>query len=53
MGDRDVASPEHAVQMFRLLPNARLAILPDTDHMTIVKRSEWLDPMIEDFLNSK
>jgi pimeloyl-ACP methyl ester carboxylesterase len=52
MGDRDVASPEHAVQMFRLLPNARLALLPDTDHMMMVKRSEWLLPMIEEFLDS-
>ena len=53
MGDRDVASPEHAVKMFRLLPNARLAILPDTDHMTIVKRSDWLVPMIGEFLERK
>ena len=52
MGDRDVARPEHAVLMFRLLPNARLAILPDTDHMAIVKRSDWLLPMIGEFLDS-
>jgi hypothetical protein len=36
--------------MFRLLPNARLAVLPDTDHMAIVDRAEWLCPMIEAFL---
>ncbi len=35
-GDRDIVRPEHAVLMFRLLPDARLAILPDTDHMSIV-----------------
>ena len=28
MGDRDVATPEHAVSLFRLLPRARLLILP-------------------------
>jgi pimeloyl-ACP methyl ester carboxylesterase len=28
MGDRDVATPEHAVSLFRLLPQARLLILP-------------------------
>jgi pimeloyl-ACP methyl ester carboxylesterase len=50
MGDRDVASPEHAVLMFRLLPNSQLAIVPDTDHMRIVKRADWLVPMIEAFL---
>ena len=27
-GDADVVRPEHAVEMFRLLPNAKLAILP-------------------------
>lgn len=51
MGDRDVARPEHAVLMYRLIPNAQLAILPDTDHMTIVKRSDWLLPMIGSFLD--
>jgi len=28
IGDRDVATPEHAVEMSRLLPGSRLAILP-------------------------
>jgi pimeloyl-ACP methyl ester carboxylesterase len=27
-GDADVATPEHAVEMFRLLPHSRVAILP-------------------------
>jgi pimeloyl-ACP methyl ester carboxylesterase len=40
IGDHDIVRPEHAVLMFRLIPNARLAVLPDTDHMTIVKRSD-------------
>jgi pimeloyl-ACP methyl ester carboxylesterase len=53
IGDRDIVLPEHAVSMFRLLPNARLAVLPDTDHMAIVDRAEWLCPMIEAFLAGK
>ena len=28
IGDNDIVSPEHAVEMFRLLPRARLSILP-------------------------
>ena len=52
IGDHDIVRPEHAVLMFRLLPNARLAVLPDTDHMTIVNRSDWLLSMIETFLDS-
>ena len=41
IGDADVVRPEHAVQMFRLLPHAQLAVLPGTDHMTLVKRADW------------
>lgn len=28
MGDKDVVTPEHAIEMHRLLPNSRLAIIP-------------------------
>ena len=52
IGDRDIVRPEHAVLMFRLLPNAQLAVLPGTDHMTIVNRSDWLVSMVETFLDS-
>jgi pimeloyl-ACP methyl ester carboxylesterase len=50
-GDRDIVRPEHAVLMYHLIPNAQLAILPDTDHMTMVKRFDWLLPMIKAFLD--
>ncbi len=50
-GDHDIVRPEHAVLMFRLLPNAQLSILPGTDHMTIVNRSDWLLTIIEAFLD--
>jgi pimeloyl-ACP methyl ester carboxylesterase len=49
-GDQDVVRPEHAVEMFRLLPNGRLAMLPGTDHMAMVSRAEWV-PMVERFLD--
>jgi len=49
---RNIIRPEHAVEMFRLLPHGQLAVLPLTDHMTIVKRSEWLVSMIETFLDA-
>lgn len=52
VGDHDIVRPEHAVRMFRILPNGQLAVLPGTDHMTVVNRSEWLVPMIEMFLDS-
>jgi pimeloyl-ACP methyl ester carboxylesterase len=39
VGDADVMRPEHAVDLFRLLPYARLAVLPGTDHMALMTRS--------------
>lgn len=50
-GDSDVMRPEHAVEEFRLLRNARLAVLPGTDHMNVTARTEWLVPMVEQFLD--
>lgn len=52
-GDRDVMRPEHAVEEFRLLPHAQLAVLPGTDHMQVTSRTSWLVPMIEAFLDAK
>jgi pimeloyl-ACP methyl ester carboxylesterase len=62
VGDSDIVRPEHAVQTFRLLgggvegdtaglPDARLAVLPGTTHLTLVERSEWLVSMITTFLD--
>lgn len=52
VGDADVIRPEHAVETFRLLPHARLAVLPGTDHMKVTARTEWLVPMIGEFLEA-
>jgi len=51
-GDSDVMRPEHAVQEFRLLPHAQLAVLPRTGHMHLTARTSWLVPMVEEFLDS-
>ncbi|MNT49649.1 hypothetical protein D3C72_1865140 [compost metagenome] len=53
IGDADVIRPEHAVEMFRLLPHAQLAVLPGTDHMQVTARVEWLVPMIRGFLDTR
>ena len=52
IGDADIVRPEHAVQMFRLLPHAQLAVLPGSDHFLPMQRSDWAVPMIEAFLNA-
>lgn len=51
IGDRDVIRPEHALEMYRLLPHAQLAVLPDSDHMKMSDRAAWEVPMIESFLD--
>ena len=50
VADHDVVRPEHAVALYRLLPDSQLAILPGTDHMTLVHRADWQASMIEAFL---
>jgi pimeloyl-ACP methyl ester carboxylesterase len=52
VGDADIVRPEHAVELIRLLPHAQLAVLPGTDHMTIMTRTDWLVTMIGSFLDS-
>jgi pimeloyl-ACP methyl ester carboxylesterase len=61
-GDADVVRPEHMAELFRLLgggvpgdltglPNARLAVLPGTTHVTVMDRIDWLLPMFTEFLD--
>ncbi|MFN3514126.1 MAG: alpha/beta fold hydrolase [Phenylobacterium sp.] len=47
IGDNDFTRIEHAADMYRLIPGAKLAILPDTTHMNIIERGAWLEPMVE------
>jgi pimeloyl-ACP methyl ester carboxylesterase len=49
-GEADIVTPEHAVDLFRQIPNAHLAILPMRDHLTLGTRPEWLLSMLEEFL---
>jgi hypothetical protein len=60
IGDEDVVRPEHAVEMFRLLPHARLSIVPGKHGVYIgevtsgMKHSKIPDlaiSIIEEFLN--
>jgi pimeloyl-ACP methyl ester carboxylesterase len=52
IGDTDIIRPEHAVEMYRLLPHAQLAILPGTDHLSLVNRTDLLMPIISSFLDA-
>lgn len=52
IGDRDFILPDHAVDLSQTIPEAHLAILPDTTHMTITKQTELILPMIEHLIAS-
>jgi pimeloyl-ACP methyl ester carboxylesterase len=63
LGDSDILRPEAAVELFRLrgggvpgdfggLPPAQLAVLPGTTHIGLIKRTEWLQTMIQSFLDA-
>jgi pimeloyl-ACP methyl ester carboxylesterase len=59
-GDKDVVTHEHTLEMYRLMPNARLAIIPGTHGEYIgeittlkpdYKESDFILPIIENFLD--
>lgn len=63
IGDSDGVPPESAVEMFKLLgggvfgdvaglPRSQLAVLPGTTHLSMMERTDWLVPMIREFLNA-
>ena len=58
-GDRDVATPEHTIEMYRLIPDCRLAILPGVhgeylNEITVYREDNFLPSLfvnlIKDFL---
>ncbi|AKJ03596.1 Alpha/beta hydrolase fold protein [Archangium gephyra] len=63
-GDADGVRLDHISEMFRLKggeifgdlrprSDSRLAILPDTTHITLMEKSDVLVPMVNDFLNAQ
>lgn len=47
IGDNDFVRIDRAAEAARLIPDAQLAVLPGTTHMSIVRRGAWLVPLIE------
>jgi pimeloyl-ACP methyl ester carboxylesterase len=39
IGDRDIVTPEHAVEMFRTIPAAQLCVVPDSGHGVMPKET--------------
>jgi pimeloyl-ACP methyl ester carboxylesterase len=50
IGDRDFVRIGHAGEMRELIPDARLAVLPDTTHMDLIRRTDLVLPLVERFL---
>ena len=49
-GDRDGVATEESIEMFRLLPNAELAVAPASDHSFIEAKASLFDALALDFL---
>jgi pimeloyl-ACP methyl ester carboxylesterase len=53
VGDDDEVTLEHAVEMYRPLPNAELAIVPGTSHGLLVEKPDLCNGLIIDFLTTE
>jgi pimeloyl-ACP methyl ester carboxylesterase len=52
LGDRDGVRLEHAVEMFRLIPNAQLAVFPAGDHLLLFMSPDTVLSPIAAFLDA-
>ena len=53
VGDRDFVRLEHAALMLELFPDARLAVLPATTHVQVIRRTDALLALVEPFLDER
>ena len=49
-GDADAIRLEHTIELFRAIPDARLAIVADAGHDLITSKPEIVNATILDFL---
>ena len=52
MGDHDMVRPEHAVEVFRLIPHSQLAIFPGGDHFVLFASPDTVLSTLLPFLDS-
>jgi pimeloyl-ACP methyl ester carboxylesterase len=52
IGDREGIRPEHAVELYRLIPSAQLAIFPGGDHFMIWQKPEKVLATLAPFLDA-
>lgn len=51
LGDRDMISIEHGLEMYRLIKNSQYCVLPNTTHEAFDKRPELITRIAIDFFN--
>jgi pimeloyl-ACP methyl ester carboxylesterase len=52
LGDREGVRPEHAVEIFRLIPNSRLAVFPGGDHFLLFTSPDTVLAPVAAFLDA-
>jgi pimeloyl-ACP methyl ester carboxylesterase len=52
IGDHEGIRPEHAVEMFRQIPDAQLAVFPGIDHFMVFVSPEKILATLAPFLDS-
>lgn len=50
LGDRDFVRVEHALETFKLIPNAEFAVIPDAGHFVLFSEQERVIPVVKHFL---
>jgi pimeloyl-ACP methyl ester carboxylesterase len=50
LGDHDFVRFEHALETFKLIPNAELAVIPDAGHFVLFWEQKKVIPAVENFL---
>jgi hypothetical protein len=51
IGDDDEVTLEHAIELYRSLPDGELAVIPGTSHGLLVEKPALCNTLILDFLN--
>jgi pimeloyl-ACP methyl ester carboxylesterase len=51
LGDHDFVRLEHALETFKLIPRAELAVIPDAGHFALSSEQNRVIPVVENFLN--
>ncbi len=53
LGDRDVITIEHGLEMTRSIKNAQFCVLPNTTHEVFSERPEWINQIAFDFFQTR